>query len=273
MLTVSVADVTIPKLGLGTYRLEGEVAARMVAKALEVGYRHIDTAAMYGNEAAVGEGLRAAAVPRDEVFVTTKVWYTDLADGALQRSAEASLRRLGLDRVDLLLIHWPSPSVPVADTVKSLNEVLDRGHTRAIGLSNHPVALIEEAVAASRAPLAVDQVEYHPLLNQTKVLAALRRHQMALTAYSPLAQGKLADNATLARIGAAHGLSATQTALAWLLNQDIVIAIPRTGNPDRLATNLAAEAVRLSDAEMAEIAALAHPGGRLVDPAWAPRWD
>jgi diketogulonate reductase-like aldo/keto reductase len=245
----------------------------MVAKALEVGYRHIDTAAMYGNEEAVGEGLRAAGVPREEVFVTTKVWHTDLADGALQLSAEASLKRLGLDQVDLLLIHWPSATVPVADAVGSLNDALDRGLTRAIGISNHPVALIEEAVAASRAPLAVNQVEYHPLLDHTPVLEALRRHEMALTAYSPLAQGKLAGNATLARVGAAHGLTATQTALAWLLNQDIVIAIPRTSNPGRLAENFAAREVRLSQAEMDEISALASPRGRLVSPAWAPRWD
>jgi len=273
MSTVTVAGVTIPKLGLGTYKLEGETATTMVARALDQGYRHIDTAVMYGNEEAVGAGLRASSVPRDDVFVTTKVVPAEIADGKLQRSAEGSLRRLGLDRLDLLLIHWPNPEVSVAESIGALNDTLERGLTRAIGVSNYPVALIEEAVAVTRNPLAVNQVEYHPLLDQTPVLDALRRHGMGLTAYSPLAQGRLADNQTLARIGAAHGVSAVQAALAWLLAQDIVMAIPRTANPDRLGENLAALDIALTPAEMDELSALARPDGRLVDPAWAPEWD
>lgn len=271
--TFDVAGVSIPKLGIGTFGLQDEECARVVAAGLAGGYRHVDTAQMYANEAAVGEGVRASGLAREEVFVTSKVWKDQLRDGVLQAAAEASLRRLGFDQLDLYLIHWPSPQVPVHEAVKALCEVQRRGLARAVGVSNFPVALIEEAVAAADVPLAVDQVEYHPYLDQSKVLAALRRHGMGLTAYCPLARGAVAHEPAIVAIAERHGVSPATVALAWLLAQPSVIAIPKSARPERLRENLGALDVRLSEEERAAIDALKRPDGRLVDPEGAPTWD
>ena len=190
MKTVTAAGITIPVLGFGTWQLEGAVARRMTEAALGIGYRHIDTAAAYGNEREVGEAIRESSVPRNEIHVTTKIWNDAHRNGDLQRAAEASLRRLGLDHVDLLLLHWPVPEIPLAETIGALNDALERGLTRAIGVSNFTVDLIIQATRLSRAQLATDQVEYHPYLNQQKVLEIARSHAMTVTAYSPLAHGK-----------------------------------------------------------------------------------
>ena len=202
MQYVEAHGVRIPALGFGTFRLDGAVARRMVGYALEIGYRHIDTAQMYGNEAEVGEAIKASGVPRDEIWLTTKIWPDNFRDGELQRAAEQSVRRLGTVP-DLLLLHWPNPSVPRAETIRALNDAGRRGLTKHIGISNSPVALIRELVAASEAPLLVDQVEYHPFLSQRAVLEELRAKGMALTAYSPIAQGRIFADATLRRIASA----------------------------------------------------------------------
>lgn len=273
MLTFDTAGVAIPKLGLGTFTLKGEDCAEIVAKALEVGFRHIDTAESYENEDAVGRGLRASGVSREDVFVTSKVWFDHLKPDDMQRAAEASLKRLGLDRLDLYLIHWPSREVPVREAVRTLNGLLRQGLTRAIGISNHTVTMVEEAVAASEAPLAVNQVEYHPYLDQSKLLAALRRHGMGLTAYAPIAKGTVTGDRVIRRIAERHGASPVQVTLAWLMAQDGVLAIPRTSKPERLAENLRAQDVALSEAEIGEISALARPDGRRISPSFAPDWD
>lgn len=263
----------IPALGFGTWELRGSGARRMVERALETGVRHIDTAQGYGNEAEVGEALAASGVARDEVFLTTKVWpdaYPELPD-----AAEGSLQRLGVDRVDLLLLHWPSfRGTTLERTVEALNTVRDRGWTRHIGVSNFTVDLLERAWAASAAPLVTDQVEYHPFLDQTAVLRETRRRGMVLTAYSPLAKGRVVGDETLASVGRRHGKTAAQVSLRWLLQQEGVATIPRTSDPRHLEENLDVLDFELSSEEMERISSLARPGGRIVDPAsLAPAWD
>jgi diketogulonate reductase-like aldo/keto reductase len=263
----------IPALGFGTFRLEGSVARRMVGYALSIGYRHIDTAQMYGNEAEVGEAIEASAVARDEIWLTTKIWPDNYGNGPLQRAAEQSVRRLRTEP-DLLLLHWPNPRVPLAETVGALNDAKRRGLTRHIGISNCPRALIRDSVALSAAPLILNQVEYHPFLSQRAVLEELRAHGMALTAYSPIAQGRVFDDPTLAQIGRRHGKNPGQVALRWLIQQERVAAIPRSSREANAKANLAIFDFALSADEMAEIAALAKPGRRFVNPAgMAPQWD
>jgi diketogulonate reductase-like aldo/keto reductase len=263
----------IPAIGLGTWQLKGEACARAVAHGLAAGYRHVDTAAMYGNEEAVGEGLRAAGLPRDAVFVTTKVWLTDLRDGDLQRSAEASLGRLGLDAVDLLLIHWPSPDIPLEEAIPALCDARRRGLARHVGVSNFPAAMLDRAVSLASEPLAANQCEYHPYLDQTPVLAACRRHGIAFTSYSPLGQGALLEEPVLREIAAAKGCTVGQAVLRWHVQQPGVVAIPKSGDPRRIEENLAAADLTLTEEEMARISGLARPDGRLISPDFAPRWD
>ena len=204
MLFVEANGAKIPAIGLGTWELRGRACARIVEQALRLGYRHIDTAQIYENEREVGEGLRASGVKRDEVFLTTKVWTTHFAPHDLERSAKESLVRLRLTEVDLLLLHWPNPQVPLAETLGALARVKQQGLARHIGVSNFTVALIEEAVAACPEPLVCDQVEYHPYLDQTKVREACARHGMALVAYSPVAKGRIKNDRALQRIGERH---------------------------------------------------------------------
>ncbi|RRN65789.1 aldo/keto reductase [Caulobacter sp. 602-1] len=266
-------DVLMPALGFGTWQLENGTAVPLVEKALAVGYRHIDTAQIYGNERDVGAGIRNSGVKRDEIFLTTKVWIDKFHDGDLQRSAEKSLEKLGVDHVDLLLLHWPKPEAPLAETLKALNEVQSRGLTRAIGLSNFPSALLEEAAKLSEAPIANDQVEYHPYLSIKTLKAKADALGVSITAWSPLAQGKVAQDPVLVEIGRAHGKTPGQVTLRWIIQQGI-IAIPRTKNPARIEENFDILDFALSDDEMTRIHALARPDGRLgdwLDKAYA--WD
>ncbi len=264
----------IPAIGLGTWTLRGDAATRLVAGALEAGYRHIDTATSYENESAVGAGLRASGVARDEIFLTTKVWPTDLAAGDLQRSVEGSLKRLGVDRVDLALIHWPSKTVPLADSIAALNEVRSRGLARNIGVSNFNVALIEQAVALSEHPLACNQVEYHPFLNQDRVLAACRKHGLALVSYCPLARGtELFAQGPVSEAAARHGKTPAQIVLRWHVQQDGVVAIPRSSDPGRIRENLDVFDFILDGKEVAAMDALRPRGLRICDFEFSPEWD
>lgn len=266
-------DVLMPALGFGTWQLDNGTAVPLVEKALEVGYRHIDTAQIYRNERDVGAAIGNSGIKRDEIFLTTKVWIDHFADGDLQRSAEKSLEKLGVDHVDLLLLHWPKPDVPLAETLKALNEVRSRGLTRAIGLSNFPSALLEEAAQLSEAPIATDQVEYHPYLSLKTLIAKAHALGTSITAWSPLAQGKVAQDPTLIEIGRAHGKTPGQVTLRWLIQQG-VIAIPRTSNPARIEENFDILDFGLTDDEMTRIHGLARPDGRLgdwLDKAYA--WD
>jgi diketogulonate reductase-like aldo/keto reductase len=273
MIHVEAQGARIPALGLGTFGLDGSTARRMVGYALEIGYRHIDTAQMYGNEAEVGAAIANSAVARDDIWLTTKIWPDNFRDGALQRAAETSVRRLRT-APDLLLLHWPNPSVPLAETVRALNDAKRRGLARHIGISNFTVALIQEALARSEEPLVADQVEYQPYLSQDAVREELRANGMALIAYSPLAQGRVFRDPMLARIGERHGKNPGQVTLRWLIQQDGVAAIPRSAREAHARANFELFDFALSNAEMAEIAALARPGGRQVNPGgMAPRWN
>ena len=264
----------IPLAGLGTWDLRGRTCARIVEQALRLGYRHIDTAEMYDNEREVGEGLRASGVPRSEVFVTTKVWPSHFAPRELQRAAKESLVKLRLSEVDLLLLHWPNPQVPLSETLGALGMVKEGGMARHIGVSNFNVALLEEATTLSTEPLICNQFEMHPFLDQSKLVAACRAKGMAVVAYSPIARGNAKNHAVLARIGQEHGKTAAQVCLRYLVQQDVVV-IPRTSKIERLEENLSIFDFVLTDAEMSEIAGLARRDGRIVDWSFSgsPKWD
>jgi 2,5-diketo-D-gluconate reductase B len=264
MIYVNALGASIPALGFGTYGLEGDVARRMVGYALEIGYRHIDTAQMYGNEAEIGAAIADSAVPRGEIWLTTKIWPDNFRDGDLQRAAEQSVDRLRT-QPDLLLLHWPNPRVRLKETIGALNQAKRRGLTRHIGISNFTVPLIREVVALSEEPLILDQVEYHPYLSQRAVLEELRAKGMALTAYSPIAKGRVFADPALRRIGQRHGKNPGQVALRWLIQQDGVTAIPRSSREAHARANFEIFDFALSDVEMAEIA-LGQPEGRTVDP-------
>ncbi len=272
MQFVEANGARIPAIGLGTWELRGRICARLVEQALKLGYRHVDTAQVYENEREVGEGLRASRVRRDDVFVTTKVWTTHFAPHDLERSTKESLTKLRLSEVDLLLLHWPNPHVPLAETLGALAHVKRLGMSRHIGVSNFTVALIDEAVAACPEPLVCDQVEYHPYLDQTKVKEACARHGMALVAYSPVARGRIKSEETLVRIGQTHGKTAAQVCLRWLVQQNVA-AIPRTSRIERLSENIDIFDFVLSVEEMQQISQLGSAKGRLTDFGFAPKWD
>jgi 2,5-diketo-D-gluconate reductase B len=271
--TVAANGAKIPLLGLGTWDLRGRTCARMVEQALRLGYSHVDTAEMYDNEPEVGEGLRTSGVKRDSVFITTKIWPNHFAPRELERAARASLERLRLSDVDLLLLHWPNPQVPLADTIGALCKVKREGLARHIGVSNFTVALIADALKAATEPLVCDQVEYHPFLDQSKLIAACRQHGMAVVAYSPLARGDL-GNEVLVHIGAAHKKTTAQICLRYLVQQNVVV-IPRTSKVERLKENAAIFDFTLSEREMRDIASLGHRDGRIVDWSYSGRtkWD
>lgn len=279
MTHVEVHDTPVPRLGLGTWELTGDEAYRSVRHALDIGYRHVDTAQLYDNEEEVGRALADSPVDRDEVFVTTKVWWRRARPGDVRASHEDSLRRLGTDHVDLLLLHWPNEAVPVETTVEAMDELRQEGMTRLIGLSNHTAEQVERAAEAG--PVACNQVEYHALLDQDTVLEAVRERDMVLAAYSPLAKGGLVDHPTLRRIGEAHSMSAAQVALTWLLRQERVVALPRSGTAAHIEENLGVlppgdespgDGLDLSSEEVAIIDALPK-NHRVVDPPFAPEWD
>jgi 2,5-diketo-D-gluconate reductase B len=272
MQFVEANGARIPAIGLGTWELRGRTCARVVEQALRLGYRHIDTAQIYENESEVGDGLRASGVNRDEVFVTTKVWTTHFAPNDLERSTKESLARLRLAHVDLLLLHWPNPRIPLQETLGALAHAKELGMTRHVGVSNFTVALIEQAVAACPVPLVCDQVEYHPYLGQAKVLRACSDNGMALVAYSPIAKGRIKNDKALAGIGEKHRKTAAQVCLRWLLQQNVA-AIPRTSKIERLSENIDLFDFELSDDEMRQISAMSSPKGRLTDFGFAPKWD
>ncbi len=272
MQSIEAKGSRIPAIGLGTWELRGRTCARLVEQALRLGYRHIDTAQAYDNEREVGAALRASGIARGEVFVTTKVWTSHFAPHHLERSVKESLNKLRLNEVDLLLLHWPNPRVPLSETLDALAHVRKLGMSRHIGVSNFTVALMEEAIHKCPAPLVCNQVEFHPYLDQTKVREACDRHDMALVAYSPIAKGRVRKDELLAGIGRAHGKTAAQVCLRWLVQQK-VSAIPRTSRLERLSENLEIFDFELSEAEMAAISAMGSRDGRLTDFGFSPKWD
>jgi 2,5-diketo-D-gluconate reductase B len=262
----------IPILGFGTMTLKEDLCVQLVEAALALGYRHLDTAQMYGNEREVGSGMRACGLKREEIFLTTKVWFTRLAAGDFERSVDESLERLALPWVDLLMIHWPNAQVPLAESIAALCKVKKDGLAKHIGVANFNVAMIEQAVKLASEPIAVLQIETHPYLDQGKVIAAARRHGMAVVGYCPLARGKVPADPTLQKIARTHSKTPAQVALRFLEQQQI-IPIPRTSKRERLAENLGSLDLRLSETEIAEIAKLVRPDSRIVSPPQAPKWD
>jgi diketogulonate reductase-like aldo/keto reductase len=266
------AGVRIPRIGLGTFRTTSDEARVIVRCALETGYRHIDTAMRYDNEPGVGQGVRDSSVPRGEIFVTTKFPHTLAAAGDVTEAASASIRDLGLDYVDLLLMHWPNADVPVEETFAALAPLMADGAVRAVGLSNAPAALVRRALTVTR--LATVQVEHHPYLPQDTLHELVLAEGMTLTAYAPFAEGRVFTDAVLTEIGAKHGASAGQVTLSWLLRRPRTVVIPKTSRPGRLAANLGVAGIELDAGDVARIDALGAARQRFFDPPWQQfAWD
>lgn len=262
----------IPALGLGTFELTGPAGEDAIRAAIDLGYRQIDTAIRYGNEVEVGRAIRSSGVARAELFVTTKIWFNDLQPDTVHRRVDESLERLGLDQVDLLLIHWPAKDVPLGETLAAFAEEKSGGRTRLIGVSNFTVALLDEALDVHKADLFCNQVEYHPFLSQQTLLARMRRAGMLLNAYQPIARGKVFDNDVLKALGRKYGKSAGQVTLRWLIQQDAVGAIPRSARSENMRANLDIFDFELSPDDMAAIHGLAS-GQRYSRFDWEPAWD
>ena len=270
--TLSAHGAEIPAIGFGTSSL-GD-CGEIVATALKVGYRHIDTAWKYGTEPGVGEGMRVSGVSRSEIFLTTKVSHEFLRADDFARSVDESLKTLGVDFVDLLLVHWPNPEIPLSEPIPALARAKRQGLTRHIGVANFNIAMLDEAIRLCPEPLVNLQAEYHAHLDQTKLIEACRRRGLIFTAYCPLGRGRLLRDPVLANIAARKGRPLAQIALRWLVQQGNIIPIPRSSNPARMAENLGVFDFALSEEEMKRIAALKRPDSRIADPVGrAPAWD
>jgi diketogulonate reductase-like aldo/keto reductase len=256
--TISANGAEIPVIGFGTWQLRGAEVVPAVHAALDAGYRHIDTAAMYGNELEIGRALREHGTPRGEIFITTKVWPDEVAAGRLLQSAEDSLKRLQLDQVDLLLIHWPVPDMPVAEQVRPLCEAKRRGLTRHIGVSNFSPRQTEEAVAAADEPIVTNQIERNPWLDQSDLAEVCARHGVAVTSYSPLGKARNLDDPAIVEIARRHEKTPAQVVLRWHVQQPGNIAIPKSVNPRRLAENIDVFGFALTPEEMVRLSALAR---------------
>ena len=272
MENLQTQGISLPKLGLGTFRMQGDSCRAAVESALSLGYRHIDTAEMYANEEAIGAALAASGVARNDLHITTKVWHENLVPDAIRKALDSSLKKLGVDQVDLYLVHWPSKNMNLPAIFETLMKLKEEGRTRAIGVANFTTALLRTVVEEIGAPIACDQVEYHVMLDQTPLRKYLAAKSIPLVAYCPLAQGRVASDETLARIGKKHNASAAQVALKWLLDQDGVAAIPKASRAESQQANLDALKVTLDDDDRKAIAALPK-NMRCVNPAFAPAWD
>ena len=271
--TASAHGAAMPIIGFGTGWMGPDCVA-VVGAALKAGYRHIDTARKYGTERGVGEAIRASGVPREQIFLTTKVSDENLRADDFARSVDTSLKEIGVSYVDLLLVHWPNGKIPLAETMGALAKAKRQGLTRQVGVANFTVALLDEAVRLCAEPLVTNQVEYHPYLDQAKVKAACRRHGLILTAHCPLGRGRLPGDPVLNEIGRPKGKTAAQVALRWAIQQEAIVPIPRSVDPGRIAENVDIFDFALSDDDMARIDALKRPGSRIADPAGrAPAWD
>jgi 2,5-diketo-D-gluconate reductase B len=271
--TLKALGAEIPAIGFGTSGM-GYVTAEHVAAALKAGYRHIDTARKYGTEPAVGEGMRASSIPRREIFVCTKVSHENLHAGDFARSVDESLKALDVDYVDLLLVHWPEKNTPLVETMRALARARRQGLTRHIGVANFNIAMLDNAIALCPEPLVTLQAECHPFLDQSKVIAACRERGLVLTAYCPLARGRIAGDPVLTDIGRRSGKTCAQVALRWLMQQQMIAAIPRSSNAERIAENIDVFDFKLDDEEMRRIGALKRRDGRTANPVGrAPVWD
>ena len=272
--TVNAGGAKIPVLGFGTYGMSGSQLQNVLVAALQRGFRHIDTAQMYQNEADVGVAIRASGVPRDAIFVTTKVWVGNYIRQRFMASVDESLRRLQTNYIDLLLVHWPCGGAPLEDQIEGLNRAVDSGKVRYIGVSNYNVAMMRAAAALSTRPLVTNQVEYHPFLDQTAVLQQVASGGSSLMAYCGMAVGRVFETQLLKDMAARHGRSVAQIVLRWLIQQPNVVALSRTEKIERLPQNTDIFDFALSDDDMAAIGTLKSPGSRIVNPSHlAPAWD
>lgn len=270
MNSVSAQGAEIPKIGFGTWQIAGDACVEAVRDALELGYRHFDTAAVYDNEREVGRGLADSGIAREDVWLTTKVWMDDLSRDRLRASAENSLRDLRMEYVDLLLIHWPSADVPIEESLAEMTRLRDEGKVRHLGVSNFTPRLLSEAL--EHAPILCNQVEYHVGLGQERLLALAGERDLAIAAYAPFAHGELLDQPVLREIGEAHGKSPGQVALRWLIEQERVVALPKASSRENRAANLDVFDFELSDTERARLDELPKDQRRF-DTGWAPDWD
>ncbi|GHB29573.1 2,5-didehydrogluconate reductase DkgB [Salinicola rhizosphaerae] len=264
----------LPQPGLGTYRLKEQAVIDSVTSALEVGYRHLDSAQMYENEAAVGKAIRQSGIDRDELFITTKIWWDNLEPKKFAAAVDKSLENFGIDQLDLLLVHWPSPGgeVPMADYIGALDAARARGLTKHIGVSNFTIAQIDEALTLPGGEnIVTNQIEVHPFLANRKLVKLCQAKGLDVTAYMPLAVGKVMDDPVLKRIAEAHDASPAQIALAWIAARDIIV-IPSSTKRENQQSNLDAMKIQLSEQEMADIDRLDR-GDRQANPSFAPQWD
>jgi 2,5-diketo-D-gluconate reductase B len=264
--------LTIPALGFGTYKLTGDAGVNAVKTALGIGYRHIDTAQIYENEAEIGKGIKESGVARDAVFLTTKIWTTNFTKDAVASSFDESLKKLQTDYVDLLLIHWPNPQVELKETLEAMQALKEAGKIKAIGVSNFPVALMKQAVEELKFEIACNQVEYHVMLNQKPVLDYAVSQDMIVTAYSPLGQGKLTENDVIKQVADKHKKTPGQIALRWLLQQQHVAAIPKAASEEHIRANFEIFDFKLDDEDMKALWDL-NGDNRIVNPDFAPQWD
>ena len=270
---VTAHGVKIPALGFGVFRMSDAEVEALVPAALETGFRHFDTAQIYGNEAALGRALKAAGAKRDALFLTTKVWVDKYHPGDFAASVDESLDKIGVDQVDLLLLHWPGDQVPISQQIELLNEVAAAGKTRHIGVSNQNLSQFRESAKLSAAPIITNQIEVHPYLDQSAMAAAARELGAVITAYYGMANGAVPQDSVLQGIGAEHSKTAAQVALRWLIQQGF-IALSKTANPARLPENFDVFDFSLTPAQMATISGLARPDGRIVSPdGLAPDWQ
>jgi 2,5-diketo-D-gluconate reductase B len=270
---LSAHGAAIPAIGFGTSGIAAPVG-EVVAHALACGYRHLDAARKYGTEDGVGEGIRVAKIPRAELFITTKVSHENLRAADFARSVEQSLKALGVSYVDLLLVHWPNAAIPLAETMGALARAKREGLARHLGVANFNIAMLDEAIGLCPEPLVTLQAEFHPYLDQTRVIEALQRRGMVLTGYCPLGRGRLIGDPVIAEIAHSRDRTVAQIALRWAVQHGNVVPIPRSSNRHRIAENLAVFDFALSDDEMQRIAALRRRDGRIANPAGrAPAWD
>jgi 2,5-diketo-D-gluconate reductase B len=274
MQNVHVGKAAIPAIGFGTYGMSAADVYRMTPAALSAGFRHIDTAQIYGNEGEIGECVAASGIPRSEIFLTTKVWVSNYSERSFEASVNESLRKLKTDYIDLLLLHWPGSDVPLAEQIEGLNAVARAGKVRHIGVSNFNRALMTQAIRLSAAPLVTNQFEYHPYLNQSVLIESTLQAGLAVTGYCGMAIGRVFSDPTLKEIAARRDKTIAQIVLRWLVQQRGIVALSRTTRIDRLVQNLAVFDFELDSADMATIHSLASANSRIVDPSGlAPLWD
>ena len=267
----SVQEVEVPEIGLGTYKLYGKECKRVVSEAIELGYRHIDTAQIYKNEQEVGDAVYSSGVDRKDFFITTKLWHTNLDHDNVLQTAEDSLKALRTPYVDLLLIHWPNSQYPLEQTLEAMMTLKDQGKVLSLGVSNFPMSLAQKVVEDLRIPIFTNQVEFHPFMGQFDLLDYSYDNDFLVTAYSPLAQGKVMENELLKSIGAEYGKTAAQVSLRWLIEQENVVAIPKASSSEHIRENIDIFDFELSDEHFEAIDGL-EKNKRLVNPTFAPDW-